>query len=42
MTNYATLRDWPLLVVAVDVAWGTILTAVSAALGVSLTRVILN
>ncbi len=42
MTNYATLRDWPLLVVAVDVAWGTILTAVSAALGVSLTRLILN
>ncbi|MHA7776986.1 DUF2177 family protein [Roseibium sp. M-1] len=33
MTNYATLRDWPVLVVIVDVAWGTFLTGVSAAAG---------
>lgn len=25
LTNFATLRDWPLLVTVVDMAWGTIL-----------------
>lgn len=25
LTNLATLRDWPILVTAVDIAWGTVL-----------------
>ncbi|WP_428641646.1 DUF2177 family protein [Roseibium sp.] len=33
VTNYATLRNWPIAVVGVDIAWGTLLTAVSAAAG---------
>ena len=27
LTNQATIRDWPVLVTVVDLAWGTILTA---------------
>lgn len=27
LTNLATLREWPLLVTVVDLAWGTVLTA---------------
>lgn len=42
MTNYATLRNWPLEVVALDVAWGIIISAVSAASGYYLTRLILR
>lgn len=34
LTNLATLRDWPLLVTAVDMVWGTILTATTAAASV--------
>lgn len=30
LTNLATLRDWPLTVVLVDIAWGTGLSAASA------------
>lgn len=30
LTNRATLRDWPLLVVLVDIAWGALLTAATA------------
>lgn len=37
-TNYATLRDWSLQMVAVDVTWGAVLTGFSAWLGVTLTR----
>lgn len=33
LTNYATLKEWPLLVVVVDIAWGAVLTAVSALAG---------
>ena len=32
-TNYATLRDWPWTMVAVDLVWGTFLTGVAAAAG---------
>lgn len=35
MTNYATLSDWSLQQVAVDLAWGTLLTGVSAWVGVA-------
>jgi uncharacterized membrane protein len=34
LTNLATLREWPLLVTVVDLAWGTILTATTAAVSV--------
>lgn len=40
MTNYATLKDWPVSIVLVDIAWGTVLTAVSAGLGYWLSRMI--
>ena len=30
LTNMATLRDWPIAMVVVDVAWGTALTGLSA------------
>jgi uncharacterized membrane protein len=30
LTNLATLRDWPLLVTAVDLLWGTFLSAVTS------------
>ncbi len=33
LTNLATLRGFPTLVAAVDMAWGTVLTAAVAALG---------
>ncbi len=32
LTNLATLKDWPLLVTAVDLIWGTAVTAVVSAL----------
>lgn len=37
LTNLSTLRDWPLTLSLIDVAWGTILTAVSAFAGCGLT-----
>ncbi|WP_417691003.1 DUF2177 family protein [Roseibium sp.] len=40
MTNYATLRGWPVVVVVVDVIWGTMLTCVAAGLGTIVTRVV--
>jgi uncharacterized membrane protein len=33
LTNQATLRDWPMLVTVIDLIWGSVLTAVVAALG---------
>ncbi|MTH98409.1 DUF2177 family protein [Roseibium sp. RKSG952] len=38
VTNYATLKDWPFLVVVVDVLWGTFLGGISAGAGYLLTR----
>lgn len=32
-TNLATIRDWPVLVTIVDLAWGTLLTALAATAG---------
>lgn len=40
VSNYATLKDWPLTVLFVDIAWGTVLTSVSAALGYLITRAV--
>ena len=37
-TNLATLKGWTWSMVAVDLSWGTALTAVSATLGVAVTR----
>lgn len=34
LTNLATLRDWPVLVTVVDLAWGTVLTATTTAASV--------
>lgn len=42
MTNYATLRNWPLQMVLVDIAWGTALTASVAGVGAYLSSVILK
>jgi uncharacterized membrane protein len=33
LTNLATLRDWPVRMSIVDIAWGTALTAVTAVVG---------
>ncbi len=33
VTNYATLRDWTIAMVLVDIAWGAALTGVSAGVG---------
>jgi len=38
LTNQATLRNWPTLVTAVDMIWGTALTAISATAGMLITR----
>ena len=32
LTNLATIRDWPLIVTFVDLAWGTVLTALVSAI----------
>lgn len=40
MTNYATLRNWPVELVVVDVAWGAVLTGTAAMLGFFLTRLL--
>lgn len=33
LTNHATLKDWPLAVTLVDIAWGAFLSALVAGLG---------
>jgi len=38
MTNLATLKDWPIAVSLVDLAWGTAVTAVCALAGYLITR----
>ncbi len=41
MTNYATLKDWPVSIVIIDIAWGTVLSSVAAGLGYWLSRIML-
>ncbi len=41
MTNFATLRGWPVEVVVVDILWGTFLTGASALIGFLITRTVL-
>ena len=38
LTNWATLRNWPVAVVFVDIAWGAVVSGASATLGFLLTR----
>ncbi len=38
LTNMATLRDWPIGMSFVDMAWGTALTATAAVVGTQVTR----
>lgn len=40
LTNHATLRDWSWSMVVVDLAWGMVLTGVSAWAGVRITRAV--
>ncbi|MEM9028227.1 MAG: DUF2177 family protein [Pseudomonadota bacterium] len=40
MTNMATIRNWPFRMSVVDMGWGTVLTAVSAAAGTLTTRML--
>lgn len=40
VTNYAVLRAWSPVMVAVDMSWGTVLTGLSAMLGVWIVRLI--
>ena len=42
MTNFATLKAWSVQMVATDWAWGTVLTGVTAWLGVVITRAIFS
>lgn len=38
LTNHATLRDWPLAVTVVDMAWGALISGVASVAGVWLAR----
>ncbi|WP_371348125.1 DUF2177 family protein [Ancylobacter sp. IITR112] len=40
LTNHATLRNWPAAMTAIDLAWGTFLTAVATTAGMLITRAI--
>jgi uncharacterized membrane protein len=33
LTNLATLKDWPIRIALADIAWGTLITAISALAG---------
>ena len=41
LTNLATLKNWPLTIVYIDIIWGTILTGLVAAAGFWITKKIL-
>jgi uncharacterized membrane protein len=38
LTNHATLRDWPLAVTVIDMAWGALISGVASVAGVWLAR----
>jgi uncharacterized membrane protein len=38
LTNLASLRDWPVMLTVVDLAWGTLLSATAAAAAFVVTR----
>lgn len=33
LTSHAVMRDWPALLTVIDIAWGTVLTAIAATAG---------
>jgi uncharacterized membrane protein len=41
LTNYATLRAWTLRLTLTDIAWGAFVSAIAAALGVTLAGLVL-
>lgn len=41
-TNMATIKDWPVKVSVVDIAWGVFITGFSAVSGFFLTQLVLN
>lgn len=38
ITNLSTLKNWPLAMSLVDMAWGTVLTGIAAAAGLAITQ----
>lgn len=42
LTNHATLRNWPALISLVDISWGIVLTALSATMGLLITRAVMG
>jgi uncharacterized membrane protein len=40
LTNYATLKGWPLTIVVADLAWGAFVSAVAATAGFFIARVL--
>jgi uncharacterized membrane protein len=42
LTNHATLREWPLLVTVVDIAWGVVLSGLLGAIGFFVGRSLLH
>lgn len=38
LTNHAVMRDWPLVVTLLDMAWGAILTGTASVIAVSIYR----
>ncbi|MGW8123668.1 DUF2177 family protein [Roseivirga echinicomitans] len=38
LTNLATLKDWPIKIVFIDILWGSVLTAAVSASGYGITR----
>ncbi|HMQ00809.1 MAG TPA: DUF2177 family protein [Cyclobacteriaceae bacterium] len=42
LTNLATVKNWPLNIVFIDMAWGTVLTAIVASAGYSISKWLMN
>ena len=40
LTSHGLIRDWPAIVTVVDMAWGSFLTALIAAIGISVGRLL--
>lgn len=40
VTNYATIKDWPITMSVIDTLWGTVLTGMAAFGGYHLTRLV--
>lgn len=38
LTNHATMRDWPLVVTVVDMAWGALITGLAAVVATVITK----